>query len=163
MAVLATRVYIDNIAKQMGYRTGEYCGHYFIDKGEYRIYVLNAKEFSNRGYDRSFVKEHWFDWSIKKKNVETDSWEEIFRISVKYLTDTLRQYVPNDLKKLERRIQADIELTKSNYSKGLTGIAQKYNLDLSNPAIRYALQEAYNLGEKGEESESLKAIRAQFK
>lgn len=159
MTVLATRRYIENIANRMGYKTGEYCGHFYIDKGEYRIYVFNAREFSNMGYDRSIDKDHLFDWCIKKKISEKDSWEEIFRTSVKYLTRDLSKYVPNDLKLLEKQILTDIELTKNRYHKGLTNIAMKYGLDLSNPTIRQSLMEAYKLGQKENHTNFSNAVR----
>lgn len=148
MAVLATRVYIDNIAKQMGCKTGEYCGSFYIIRGDYRIYVVNAREFSNRGYDRSFVKEHWFDWVIKKPGKEENSWEEIFRTSVKYLTNDLYTVIPQDLQKLDRYIQSDMEMTKSKYHSGLTQIAKQYGLDISSKVVRDALVAAYKLGQK---------------
>lgn len=159
MAVLATRRYIDDIAKRNGYRTGEYCGHFYIDKGEYRIYVLNAREFSNMGYDRSIDKDHLFDWCIKKKGAEKDSWEEIFRTSVKYLTRDLYKYIPNDLKLLEKHILADIEMTKNKYNKGLAKIAAHFGLDISNPAIRQGLLEAYKLGQRESNTSLSNSVR----
>ena len=148
MSVRPTRVYIQDIAQNMNLKTDVYCGSLYIIRGDYRIYVVNAREYSNMGYDRSIIKEHWFDWVIKKPGKEENSWEEIFRTSVKYLTNQLYTVIPQDLQKLDRYIQSDMEMTKSKYHLGLTQIAKQYGLDISLKAVRDALLEAYNIGKR---------------
>lgn len=146
--VYTTRQYMEDITKKMGYKTGEYCGRFYINKGEYRIYVVNMKEYSNPSYDRSIIKEHHFEWVVKRASEDMKEWDEIFRTGVVYLTNELYQRIPNDFSKLENIIAKDKELMASKFNKDLANVARKFGLDLNSKNVRDALQMAYELGQR---------------
>lgn len=146
--VLDTRVYIEDIAKNLNIKTGTYCGHFYLDFGDYRAYVVNAHEYANMAYDKSFQRDHVFEWVIKRATDDPTKWEEIFRKGVRHLTSKLKEEIPYDIQKLMKIIEADIEIMKSKYNPNLANIAKKCGLDITSKNVRDGLLMAYNLGKQ---------------
>ena len=67
--------------------------------------------------------------------------------------------IPQDLQKLDRYIQSDMEMTKSKYHSGLTQIAKQYGLDISSKVVRDALVAAYKLGQKENSVRNKKRVK----
>lgn len=147
-----TKEYARKAAVGYGLRVKEVSGHFFIDMKEYRIYLVNVQErsVSQRNVINPKIpnmKEHRFEWVIKRNNSDLAGNKEVYRVPRYCLTEELFEIMRADIASLIDVIKSDSGRQKANFPNEFFDIAKRSGLDIRSTKVQKALMEAYILGQ----------------